>query len=123
MTSVRVLLGPEIFQDGDETALLQLNAGAGYALSSYLPPGGPDKVRSSFHIRGCGEGCGERGPAMATDDWPKLPAWTEKRTNIEMCDPKDVLYRGGAHMPLLGFVGNRPRRSDAAILRREQRCC
>ena len=60
-----------------EAALLQVNAGAGYALSSYLPPGGPDKVRSSFHIRGCGE----RGPAMDTDDWPELPAWTEKRSS------------------------------------------
>ena len=84
VTSVRVLLGPEIFQDGDETALLQLNAGAGYALSSYLPPGGPDKVRSSFHIRGCGE----RGPAMATDDWPELPAWTEKRAKLTCLTPR-----------------------------------
>ena len=30
VTSVRVLLGPGIFQDGDETELLQLNAGAGF---------------------------------------------------------------------------------------------
>ena len=115
--AVRVLLGPEIFQAGDETALLPLNAGAGCALSSYLPHGGPDKVRSSFPIRGCGEGCGERGPAMDTDDWPELPAWTEKRTEFGMFDPEGVLFRGGAHMPLFGFLGNRPRRSGAAILR------
>ena len=73
VASVRVLLGPEIFQDGDKTKLHQLNAGAGFPLSSYLPPGGPDKVRSSFHIRGCGE----RGPAMATDDFVYLGACHE----------------------------------------------
>merc|ERR1712242_603196 len=60
---------------------------------------------------------------MATDEWPKLPAWTEKRAHIDMFDPKGVLFRDGAHMPLFGFLGNRPRRSDAAILRREQRFC
>ena len=75
--------------------------------------------QESFHIRGCGE----RGPAMATDDWPELPAWTEKRAHIDMFDPEGVLFRGGAHMPLFGFLGNRPRRSDAAIVRREQRFC
>ena len=40
-----------------------------------------------------------------------------------MFDPEGVLFRGGAHMPLFGFLGNRPRRSDAAIVRREQRFC
>ena len=60
---------------------------------------------------------------MDTDDWPELPAWTEKRTTMEMFDPDGVLFRGGAHMPLFGFLGNRPRRSDAAIVRREQRFC
>ena len=42
---------------------------------------------------------------------------------MDMFDPDGVLFRGGAHMPLFGFLGNRPRRSDAAILRREQRYC
>ena len=123
VTSIRVLLGPEIFQDGDATELLEFNAGAGFALSSYLPHGGPEKVKSSFHDSDCGEGCGDRGPAMVTDDWPKLPAWTEKRSTIEVFDPKDAMFRGGAHMPLFGFLGNRPRRSDDAIVRRELNCC
>eukprot|EP00974_Lingulodinium_polyedra_P121562 11179454-Lingulodinium_polyedra.AAC.1 len=43
VSSARVFLGPEIFQQGDDTELLELNKGVGYALSSYLPPGGPDK--------------------------------------------------------------------------------
>merc|ERR1739836_156931 len=60
---------------------------------------------------------------MDTDGWPELPAWTEKRTNMEMFDADGVLFRGGAHMPLFGFLGNRPRRSGAAIVRREQRFC
>ena len=42
---------------------------------------------------------------------------------MTLFDPAGVLFRGGAHMPLFGFLGNRPRRSDAAILRREQRFC
>ena len=42
---------------------------------------------------------------------------------MDMFDPEGVLFRGGAHMPLFGFLGNRPRRSDAAIVRRELNCC
>ena len=58
VSSVRVLFGPGIFEPGDETELLQLNKGQGYVLSCYLPHGGHEKVRSSFHIRGSGGGGG-----------------------------------------------------------------
>ena len=103
VASVKVLLGPEIFEDGDKTELHELNKGSGYPLRSYLPRGGPAKVRSAFYIRGCGE---SRLPqTMATDDWPVLPPWKEKRAIMENVDPQGVLLRGGAHMPLLGFLG------------------
>ena len=104
VTSVRVLLGPQIFQDGDETDLDRFNEGSGFALSSYLPRKGPDQVRSSFDIRGCGE----RGPAMATDDWPKLPAWAEKRANMDMFDPKGILFRGSAPHAIVRLLGHPP---------------
>ena len=119
VTSVSVLLGPEIFQDGDKTDLDRFNEGSGFALSSYLPRKGPDQVKSSFDTRGCGE----RGPAMGTDNWPKLPAWVEKRANMAMFDPKGILFRGSAHMPLFGFLGTHPRRSEDALVRREQKFC
>ena len=81
-------------------------------MRSYLPRGGPAKVRSAFYIRGCGE---SRLPqTMATDDWPVLPPWKEKRAIMENVDPQGVLLRGGAHMPLLGFLGYRARRSEPA---------
>eukprot|EP00974_Lingulodinium_polyedra_P105723 10234603-Lingulodinium_polyedra.AAC.1 len=51
------------------------------------------------------------------------PPWVEKRADMNMFDPEGVLFRGGAHMPLFGFLGSHPRRSDVAILRREQRFC
>ena len=60
---------------------------------------------------------------MATDEWPVLPPWKEKRAMMEKVDPQGVLLRGGAHMPLLGFLGYRPRRSEAAINGREKRFC
>ena len=121
VTSVKVLLGPEIFEDGDKTELHELNKGSGFPLRSYLPRGGPAKVRSAFYIRGCGE---SRLPqTMATDEWPVLPPWKEKRAMMEKVDPQGVLLRGGAHMPLLGFLGYRPRRSEKAINGREKRFC
>merc|ERR1712079_927428 len=42
---------------------------------------------------------------------------------MDMFDPEGVLFRAGAHVPLFGFLGNRPRRSDEAIVRREKRFC
>ena len=82
VSSVRLLLGPEIFQPGDETELRRLNAGAGFVLKSYFPTsGGPYKVRSSFNTRDI-RGRGGREPGlppggiMDTDEWPYLPPWS-----------------------------------------------
>ena len=49
-----------------------------------------------------------------------LPKWKQKLVDVNMFDPNDVYFRGSAHMPLLGFLGNVPRRSERRLLAREQ---
>lgn len=89
--------------------------GQGYALGSYLP-----KNRRAF---------AETIVAMFTkttdldpllkDSPHLLPRWKQKLINIEMFDPSNELFQSGAHMPLLGFLGKAPTRSDAKLTERE----
>ena len=53
-----------------------------------------------------------------TKDWRKFPHTIQKAcVNF---DPKGLLFRAGAHMPLLVFLGKNARRSPEALQSREQ---
>ena len=52
-----------------------------------------------------------------TRDWHKFPVSYQKAC-INF-DPKDLLFRAGAHMPLLFFLGDKPRRSPEGVQSRE----
>jgi hypothetical protein len=109
--NVRVILGPSIFGNGDDTELEQLHAGQGYQLKSYVPQKDEDcvqKVHQTFNTRGNGgPGTSKKGSVdMDTDSWQQLPVWQEKRANMNFFDPHGELFRGGAHMPLFGFLGS-----------------
>ena len=91
--------------------------GQGYALTSYLPENRTefaDALEDMF--------------TKSTDINPQLlqsqnllPKWKQKLVNRNLFDPHDRLFRGGAHMPLLGFLGNFSTRSDERLLARETR--
>ena len=91
--------------------------GQGYALTSYLPANRTefaDALEDMF--------------TKSTDINPQLlqspnllPKWKQKLVNRHLFDPTDQLFRGGAHMPLLGYLGNTCTRSDERLTARETR--
>ncbi len=87
-------------------------AGQGYAVQSYL--GGEKSMRESLRTAWA------KGGAPLTDEWPMLPLCKEKRLDVTMWDPDQRLFRGGSHYPLLVFIGERSRRSEDALQRREE---
>ena len=56
-----------------------------------------------------------------TKDWEVLPVAVQKHIRKFVVDPNALLFRAGAHWPLLVFLGKKSRRSPEAIQRREQR--
>ena len=90
--------------------------GQGYDLTSYLP-----KDRRQF------ENALQAMFIVSTDIDPQLnesqtllPKWKQKLVRTTMFDPNDEFFRAGAHMPLLGFLGNAASvRSNAKLLERE----
>ena len=87
--------------------LSRFNAGAGYDLTCYLPKKKQlEAVRASL-----------TRSALQKDD-PSLnllPHCKEKRCDAKMFDPNQMLFRAGAHMPLIVFVGEKSRRTDEAL--------
>ena len=48
-----------------------------------------------------------------------LPPWKQKPMDRDMFDRDKRLFKGGAHMPLAGYMGAEPRRSSASLARRD----
>ena len=104
MTSTRLLWGPSVSTSAiadEDRALPRFVAGQGYALASYLPRGA-DAVR-----------------AMEETFAPSMDGHLTK--GWELFHPHALLFRAGAHWPLLVPLGKKSRRSPEAIQRREQR--
>jgi hypothetical protein len=108
------LWGPDDFFAATE--LPAFIKGQGYQLASYLPryAAAEEAMRETF------------APSMEgrlTRDWPALPPAVQTRVHVERFDPDKLLFRGGAHMPLLIFMGekNKGRRAVEALQRREVR--
>ena len=89
--------------------------GAGYKLDSYLPcdrKAFAETLQAMFTVSSVVDSKVEDSPTL-------LPKWKQKHVDVNMFDPNDVYFKGSAHMPLLGFLGNVPRRSDKRLLARE----
>jgi hypothetical protein len=78
--------------------------GQGYAIESYL--GQRAAVKSSLETPRCPDG---------------MLQTKEKKTQRVKFDPDGLLFRSGAHKPLLVFVGSLSRRSSQALRRREEK--
>ena len=108
---------------GDAVTLDKFRKGQGYPLNSYLPKKpeefvetlnemfSPSINRQTEAASSHGDGCAANGSM--------LEKWKQKRIKIEMFDPNGVFFSTGAHMPLLGFLGNITCRSEAKLLERE----
>ena len=95
--------------------LLRFNTGQGYGVDSYLPKGKQlQAVRESLTKSVVLGAIAAAGSAL-------LPICKEKRCDVNIFDPDQLLFRTGAHMPLLLFMGDRSRRSPEALMKREQK--
>ena len=98
-----------------EQNLPKFMQGQGCALASYLPKGSQiHAVQASLQASSV-----EEGP-FATEGWNPLPPCKQKRIVREMFDPDGLLFRSGAHMPLIIFLGAKARRSPEALVKREE---
>ena len=91
--------------------------GQGYALTSYLPE---DRTAFAKVIEEMFTKSTDIMPGL-NDSPDLLPKWKQKLVQFNLFDPDDRLFRSGAHMPLLGFLGNISTRSDGRLLGREIR--
>ena len=116
VVSTKPLWSPEVFTNEEAAkALPRFVKGQGYSLSSHMPGGSVDALaalQESFALS-------MEGPK--TQDWVMYPAAVQKPVQEERFDPKGLLFRGGAHRPLLLFLGEKSRRKPEAIQRREER--
>ena len=60
-----------------------------------------------------------RGQGHKTADWPKLPTVTQKKWGEEAVG--EAHFRAGVHIPLMFFIGDKSRRSEEALERRERK--
>ena len=116
--------------------------GQGYALTSYRPKA--HERRKTFVRWSCAPALHQDDPAVAeimtsarqdkamfpfpvdtaigsrSWQWPPLPLLKQKPVNVDMFDPQKKMSTGGAHMPLLVFMGmqSETRRTREANQRR-----
>ena len=95
--------------------------GQGYPYDSYRT--GLDGVKATFlHSQECFESTRESGRGVVRDAREKLwPPVCQRRVDFRKFDSASLLFRSGAHAPLLVWIGFQGRRSEDRIIRREQR--
>jgi hypothetical protein len=95
-------------------AIQWIPTGLGYPIWSYRPkhPG----ARQEAHI-------GSSFDDLLTDEEAeaRLPESKQKQLRVSMFDPDGRLCQGGAHCPVMLFLGKRSHRSAEALERRQQR--
>ena len=116
VVSSRPLWGPHVFlahpHGADE--LPTFLKGQGYKLGSFLPKGAVAGVEVAL-----AENFAPSMEGRRTRDWEVLPPAVQKEVGVEKFDPNQLLFRAGAHMPLLVFLGGKGRRTPESIQRRE----
>ena len=94
--------------------LSSFHSGQGYPLGSYLPHGHqPEAIETTFKFEILGR--------HSTNGWDAIPKINQKKIDEKKFDYDGQLFRKGAHMPLLAFVGERSYRSPEALRKRENK--
>ena len=90
---------------GPQVRLHRYAKGQGYPIDTYV--GGLKSMRETLRE--------PHAPAVAGTAWPKS---NQKKIDPGQWDPQDLFSRG-AHMPLIIWVGDKPRRTEKALVKRE----
>ena len=102
---------------GSNQELAVFNKGQGYDLTAFLPS---DRKAFAKVLEEMFTVSTDIDPALNTSPH-LLPKWKQKLVQRTMFDPNDEFFRSGAHMPLLGFLGNNSNRSAVKLREREKR--
>ena len=102
---------------GSDHELAVFQEGQGYPLTSYLPPNRRQFAHVLREMFTFSSDIDQR--LLSAPDL--LPKWKQKLVDLDLFDPNDRFFRSGAHMALLGYLGNVPSRSDTALMFREKR--
>lgn len=90
----------------------KFNSGQGYVITCYLPkPRVMEAVVETLTAT----------PSVEGHAAMQMPSCKEKRCDDGVFDPAGLLFPTGVHMPLLVFLGDRSRRSEGALVRREEK--
>jgi hypothetical protein len=110
LASIKSTISAEALVPGsEETSKLRVfSKGQGYPVASYV--GG----RAAFTAT-----MASRQTAVAVDGRPCLPPAVQKNVTPGKFDAMGILFRGGAHMPLMVFLGRKSWRSPEALGRRK----
>ena len=92
--------------------LPRFSAGQGYPLTSYIG-GEAAAIQSLTRVH-------PLKPASEVPEHDPLTHTKSKLLNATMWDATQLLFRKGAHMPLIAYFGNVSGRSEAALSRREE---
>jgi hypothetical protein len=94
-------------------ALQEFSGGQGYPCTSYLPHDSVQRMR-------CIDSTFTQTKDLKDNSWiAPVPPWKQKLVNVAKFDPDDLLFKAGAHMPLLGFLGDLKASSTMRSSRRE----
>ena len=95
--------------------------GQGHPYESYRT--GLEGVKQTFlHSQECFESTRDSGRGVVRDTREELwPPACQQRVDFRKFDPESLLFRSGAHAPLLVWIGFQGRRSEERMTRREQR--
>ena len=106
VSTIARILEPTDLRSGEKLVEFKKDKGQGYASTSYL--GGLRAIDRAFNItHGRGDG-------------DAMPHIKQKMISAQAFDAPNVLFAGGAHMPLLFYVGERGHRTEKKLEKREQ---
>ena len=81
---------------------------------------GSDKGKGKGKVKDKGKGGHALADAgLTATSWTSTVKVSQKCADVKLFDPSGDLFEGGAHMPLLCYIGNVSRRSADALQRRE----
>jgi len=102
----------------EDAEMEEYTKGQGFTLKSYLPKG--DDVVFLRHLSATFAKSTDIIENLTKDEtYELLPTSKQKLLKRNLFDPKDVLFKSGAHMPIMIYLGNDTRRKPESNDRRE----
>ena len=113
-------LDPNLVRGDGVDRLREFVRGQGYPISSYTRGAAAWQETMAMTTAAVAAAVKAKSELSSSDPSAVMPRCREKHADPSIFDSVDKLFRGGAHVPLMVFVGQRSRRSTEALRRRSQ---